>query len=247
MSSTDNSQPPLTESTTPPAPKERKENVLVSLLLNILIPSLILFKLSAESRLGPLLALIVALLFPFIYGATDLFQRRKINYISLLGLVSLLLTGVIGLFELDGYYLAVKEAAVPLVIGLAGVISIKTQRPLVRMLVYNEKVIKVDKVNLALNAQGKKACFDRLLTHSTLMISASFFLSAVLNYVLARVIVVSAAGTEQFNAELGRMMMLSYPVIVIPSMIVMILTLWYLLAGIKRLTQLDLEEIFQIK
>jgi hypothetical protein len=38
---------------------------------------------------------------------------------------------------------------------------------------------------------------------------------------------------------------LSYPVIVVPSMIIMIAALWYLFNRIQRLTELDLEQILK--
>ena len=37
---------------------------------------------------------------------------------------------------------------------------------------------------------------------------------------------------------------LSYPVIVLPSMAVMFIAMWYLFRSIKRLTHMDLEDIF---
>lgn len=152
---------------------ERRESVLLSLALNILIPSMILFKLSAETRLGPVWALVLALLFPITYGIVDLVRRGKVNWISILGLVSLLLTGVIGLVELDARWLAIKEASVPLLIGLVGLISIRTHRPLVKLMVYNDKVIKIAKVNQALGEHNMTRAFDRLLTQATLMLSGS--------------------------------------------------------------------------
>ena len=76
------------------------------------------------------------------------------------------------------------------------------------------------------------------------LLAGSFFLSAVLNFVLARIIVRSPAGTVAFNEELGRMTALSYPVIALPSMAVMMIALWYLLKSIRSLTHMDLEEIF---
>ena len=71
----------------------------------------------------------------------------------------------------------------------------------------------------------------------------SFFLSAILNYALAKYIVVSPSGTEEFNSELGTMNLLSYPVITIPCVIVMIYAMFYLFKHIKRLTGLDFEEL----
>jgi L-amino acid N-acyltransferase YncA len=75
-------------------------------------------------------------------------------------------------------------------------------------------------------------------------LAASFLLSSILNFFLAVFILKSPPGTAEFNAELGKMTALSYPVIVIPSMVVLGLALWKLLSGIKALTGLQLEEIF---
>ena len=47
--------------------------------------------------------------------------------------------------EIDARWLAVKEAAVPLVIGLAVMISTRTKYPLVRTLLYNPSVLDVDR------------------------------------------------------------------------------------------------------
>ena len=76
---------------------------------------------------------------------------------------------------------------------------------------------------------------------SSYIVAGSFFLSSVLNYVLAKVILVSPPGTTEYTEELGRMTALSYPVIVIPSMIMLMGALWYLFAQIKKLTGEDLE------
>ncbi len=64
-----------------------------------------------------------------------------------------------------------------------------------------------------------------------------------MNYVLARWLVTSPAGSEAFNAELARMNLLSYPMIAIPSMLMMLGILYYLWRTIHDLTGLGLEEI----
>jgi hypothetical protein len=223
---------------------ERDENPWISLLVNIAIPALILMKLSGEDRLGPVYGLLVALAFPLTYGIVDLIRRRKVNFISALGVVSILLTGGIGLLQLDPKWIAVKEAAVPLVIGLAVIGSLKTPYPIVRSMLYNDKIIDVPAVDAHLERYGTKTQFERSLVTASWLLAASFFVSAVLNFVLARMIVKSPAGSVAFNEELGRMTALSYPVIVLPSMAVMFVAMWYLFRSIKRLTHMDLEDIF---
>jgi hypothetical protein len=73
---------------------------------------------------------------------------------------------------------------------------------------------------------------------------ASFAFSAVLNFALARWLLRSPTGTPEFNAELAKMNLLSWPVIALPSTAIMMFALWRLLSGITRLTGLPLEEIF---
>lgn len=231
-------QPPKTT-----RPKD-KENPFISLLFNIILPALILSKLSSETRLGPFWGFIVALSFPIVYGAYDFVKRNKTNFISILGFVSILLTGGLGLLQVDGFWFAVKEAAIPAVIGLAVIASQKTKKPLVKSLLFNEKVIDITKVHHALDAKGTEEQFERLLTFTTWILAASFFLSAFLNFALAQYLLKSPAGSEAFNIELGKMTALSYPVIVLPCMVVTGFAMWKLLSGIKALTGLTLEEVF---
>ncbi len=113
---------------------DHKPRPLVDLLFSIIIPSLILMKFSGENALGTGTALIVALAFPLGWGLYELLKYRKFNFIALLGLISVLLTGGIGLLQLDPQWMAVKEAAIPGLIGIAVLISTRTRYPLIRTL-----------------------------------------------------------------------------------------------------------------
>ncbi|MFT5675848.1 MAG: hypothetical protein ACI808_001780, partial [Paraglaciecola sp.] len=62
-----------------------------------------------------------------------------------------------------------------------------------------------------------------------------------LNYILAKVILVSPPGTTAYTEELGKMTAWSYPVIVIPSMLLLIAALWYSTSQISKLTGENLE------
>ncbi len=91
----------------------KKSNPLFEVLFNVIIPSFILMKFSGEEHLGTAMALVVALAFPLVYGGMDLIRNKKFNFISALGFISVLLTGGIGLLELDTRWLALKEALIP--------------------------------------------------------------------------------------------------------------------------------------
>ena len=229
----------------PPAPHDAKQRPrpLVDLLISIVIPSLVLMKLSGEDRLGADGALLLALAFPLGWGLFELVRHRKFNWIALLGLVSVLLTGGIGLLQLDPEWLAIKEAAIPGIIGLAVLASTRTRFPLIRTLLYNPNVLNVDKVHDQLVHRGQVEHFESRLLRATYLLSGTFFFSSFMNYFLAKWIVQSPAGSEAFNAELGRMTLLSYPMIAIPSMLMMMAIFYYLWRTIHGLTGLRLEDI----
>lgn len=187
--------------------------------------------------------LIIALLFPLGYGAYDKLTRDKWNFFSALGLVGVLLTGGIGLLELPPGWIAIKEAAIPLLIALALLGSIWVGKPLIRVFLYRPEIFQVAKIDSRIEAGGMRQRFETIMHRATAIIAGSFLLSALLNYILARVIVRSPSHTEEFTRELGRMMGWSYPVIVIPSMIVTGFALWYCIRGIRETTGLTLEEI----
>jgi hypothetical protein len=221
----------------------KKENLLLNLVCTIAVPSLILSKLSAPERLGPELGLVVALLFPLGYGAWDFAQRRKFNFVAGIGFASTLLTGGFALAKADGIWFAIKEASVPAVIGLMVLLSTKSKRPLIREFIFNDQVIDIARVDAALEAHGARQSFEKLLAVAGRRVTASFFLSAILNFLLARWFLTAPAGSREFNQQLGNMNVWSWAVIVIPSTGMMMWALWGLLAGVKSLTGLSLEEI----
>lgn len=221
----------------------KRESLLLNLLLNIVIPTVILTKLSGENMLGTQWAIVVALAFPIVYGLNDFRRTGKINLFSGLGVLSIFLTGGISLLELDPQYIVIKEAGVPAIFGIATLISLKTRYPLVKTFLYNDKILQIDKVAAALETTGNGTAFDKALKNASYLVAMSFFLSSFLNYALAKYLLVSPPGTEEFNAELGKMTALSFPVIAVPATLVMMGALFYLFSRIKSLTHLDLDDI----
>jgi hypothetical protein len=226
---------------------EKQESLLLNLLFNIILPTLILTKLSNDEYLGIKLAIIVALAFPLIYGLHDFITRGKLNFFSALGVVSVTLTGGISLLEMDAIYIAIKEASIPGVLGIATLLSLKTSQPLIHTLILNDKVFEVDRINQALKENGCLTEFDQLLVNASWILAGSFFLSSLLNYLLAVIILTAEPGTVSFNEQLGKMTALSFPVIALPAMAVMMGNIIYLFRGIKKLTGLDLESILKQK
>jgi len=227
----------------PQEQEDEKENPFFSLALNIIIPSIILMKASTPERLGPVWGLVIALIFPISYGIVDLVRKKKVHWMSLLGLISILLTGGIGLMELDPKWIALKEAAIPLLIGAVLLVSLYTHDPLIKKMFFRREILNLERIDAALNHNGTRKELNPLFARTTVFLSMAFLLSAVLNFSLAKWIVKSPAGTVAFNEELGRMTALSFPAIALPCLVVVILCFVYFMRGLGKLTGLGFQEL----
>ena len=240
------------------AKTEPRENLFLNLIFNFGLPIIILRKANdwigdlliqwldvpAESKLVPSILLGLALLFPFFYGAYDLLKRKKWNIFSILGIISVLLTGGIGLIPGGTVNMfAIKEAAIPAIIGFVTLFSLRSKKPLVELLLYNPQVFDVEKIENELKMRDTKIEFKKLLFKCTWLLAATFLLSAILNYYLSKSIVVTEpfVDANAFNDEIGEMMTWSYLVIIAPCMLVSGYALWTLIKGIKALTGLNME------
>lgn len=228
-----------------PASKPKPENLLLNLACNVALPTAIMSWGSGDRALGPKWGLLVALLFPFGYGIHDFFRRRRFNFISAIGFVSVLITGGFGLMKLDGFWFAVKDGALPALIGLAVLASMKSKEPLVHELLYNPQVVDVERVAAALEARGTQAGFDRLMRSSSYWIAGAMLISAGLNYGFARAIIKSPPGTEAFNGELAKMHWVSLLGLSVPTMGMMMYALWRLFKGLAQLTGLTIDELLR--
>lgn len=217
----------------------------IELMVTLVIPTFILIQWSEPDRLGAMQALLLALAFPLAWGLRDFLYQRRINALAAMGLVSLLLTGGIGLLELDAGWLAVKEAAVPALIGLVVALSAYSRRPLVGLLLFNPTLLRVELIHEHLALRGNESAFTARLRTATWMIAGAFLFSAIMNYLLASWIVTSPAGTAAFNQELGRLSLLSYPMIALPSTLMMAAVLYYLVRTIRTLAGLDLAQVLR--
>lgn len=234
---------PKTENITEKKEIAKKDNVFINLGFNIIIPVIILSKFSTEEYLGPVNGLIIALAFPIGYGLKDLIKSKKWNFFSIIGLINILLTGGFSLLELDRFWFAVKEASVPALFAAATLISLKTRYPVINMILLNPALLNMEEIHTAIDQHDKRKEFNKIVFISTLLLSGSFVVSSVLNFILAIVILQSPAGTPEFNQELGKMTALSFPVIMVPSLIVLFTTLFYLITGIRRITGMEMNEI----
>lgn len=224
-------------------PDVKRERPLTSLLVNIVIPVCVLTFLSKEERLGPVWALVVAVAFPLVHGLKTLVRERKADVLAIVGLVSVLLTGVIGILSLPKEWIAVKEAAIPALVGLVLVGSLKTPFPLIKKLMLTEAVFDVDRLWSALRERNTVAQFEKRLVGLTWGFASAMFLSSGLNYVLAKMVLQSEEGSAAYAEELGKMTGLSNIVVLIPVMGIMIFVFNSLFKTLAELTGLELNDV----
>ena len=222
--------------------KQKKSGFLSNMIFNIVVPAVILSRFSSEDTLGPVWGVVVALAFPLLFGLWELVKLGKVNFYSILGIISVLLTGGISLLQLDPSYIAIKEAMIPAIIGIVVLISQYTPFPLVKKLLINPELLDTDKLYQALAEQNNRELFEQRVARAGYIVAAAFFVSATLNYVLAKAIVVGQPGTTAYAEELGRMTWLSYPVIVLPVMVMLMGAIIYMFSQIGKLTSQSLED-----
>lgn len=226
-----------------PSPVPKRENLFLNIIFNVALPTMILSWASGDQWLGPTWGLVVALLFPTTYGIMDFVKRRKYNFISIIGFSSVLITGGFALMQLNAFWFAVKEAAIPAIIGLSVLASLRTKMPLVKEFLYNPQIMDIARIETQLEARNTHQQLATLLRGASRLLALSFFISAVLNYFLARYLLVSPPGSEAFNGDLAKMQLWSWPVIVVPSMAMMMFALWRFIKGLQIATGLKLEEL----
>ena len=223
--------------------QQKKDNPLYNIAFNIFLPTIILMKMSGEDRLGPTYALIVALAFPIGYGIYEFYKEQKVNTMSIIGLVSVMLTGGFVLLKLPAEYVVIKETGVPLLIGSIVLISNFTKKPLVKTMLLNDNLFEIDKLHNALDSRVNREAFYKKVNQVSYLLVLTFVFSAFLNYQLAKYFLVSEPGSVQYNEEIGQMNGWSFPVIALPSMIMMGGILWILFNRMKKLSGLSIEEL----
>lgn len=215
----------------------------ISVLVNIAIPVVILLTLSAPDRLGALPALLLAIGIPAVYGIIELRRSREINPASIIGVTSVVLTGVIGVFELSTRLLAIKEAAIPIAFAVILVVSNRTKFPVVTMLA--DMVQRRDRVRAAVENQGRQEAYAAHIRRSGVVWAMIMTLSGVLKYILASLVVTSPAGTEAFNHELARYELVQLPTTFTLSGVLILSLIWYIANGTARITGMETADVLR--
>ena len=250
--------------------KNHQEHPLANVLVNVLIPVLALSYLSKDLEfqraigkavqpwhIGPVKALMVALAFPIAYGIRHFIKTRKANFFSALGLFSVLLTGglTIFLWNEDGtikpngdVLFGLKEASIPLILGIAVIGSHFTSTPLIRTFLYSDTMFDIARIEKEIDAHNARPDYVKIIFQATLLFAASFFISALLNFGLAVHFLgdldPSAPNARVlYNGQVAKLTGWGFAVIGLPMLIFLFITLRRMITQLSRLTGLKEEEI----
>lgn len=216
---------------------------IIEIVVNVVAPTIVLLFLSGEATLGTRGGLATALAFPILHSVRSVVIAGRVSPLAILAFISILLTGGIGLLEIEVRWFAWKEAAFPLFFGLASVLSTRTRWPVIPVIL--ERVLDLDKVHQELDGRGERAAFEADLIRGTWQIGAIFLLTAVASFLLARFMVHSPTGTEAFNTELGSYTATSFPAIGIPSTAAMVWVLRGVLIRIEERTGHEIDDLLK--
>ncbi len=231
--------------------KNKQENVFLSLLFNLILPVVILQK---GSKLGfdgaSTLSLLVALAFPLFYGLNDYRKNKNKNIVSILGVVNILITGIFAIAQLKGGWFAIKEAAIPFFLGIAVIISIKMKKPFMKILLFQSGAFDQELLETKITENNNEVAFLKQINFSTYLLSLSFFLSSLLNYILAlRVFtlidkkLLPEQQKEVLNHQIADMNWMGMLVISVPLLFFLGFILWDFFRNIKKLSGLTLEDL----
>lgn len=241
-----------------------REHPLANILVNVVLPILALSYLGKDGtrfwHLGPVIGMVIAICLPLSYGIRDLIRSRKLNPFSVLGLVSVLLTGGITLmvWNDDGtihpkaaLLFAIKEATIPMILGLSFLVSCKMRTPLVKVFLLNPEIFDMARIEKVVERDGKTGEYNRIIWRATLGMAGSFALATALNFFVSlhfigKVDVVAANARELYNDAVAALTGWSFVIIGVPAFIMMIGTLIYVVKALEKTTQLDRDDFLMV-
>lgn len=230
--------------------QNKKENPFLNILINIFLPVAILNQ--AEKIDHPdsaVYALLLALALPIGYGLWDYVKNHRKNYVALLGVINVAFTGGFAFLRLSGLSFALKEAFFPLILGLGVLASQYFNKPFFVTAMKNSGAFRWALIEQKAQENRSLPQFHILLRNSNLLFASSFFISSLLNFVLALSVFKPLAGTlseiekqQVLNQQIAEMTWKGWAIIALPLMVFMALIFWYFIHGVKKITGLQFED-----
>ena len=236
---------------------------LLNILLSVLAPVMVLDHCSVSGpefwQLGTTAAMCVALALPLGFGVWTFVQSRKVEPLTLFGLLGTILTGVVTIYANTGggeairpdtpWWYAAKEAAIPLLLCGAVMVTARRQDSLLRVLLYSDSLFDIPTIEKQVAENKQQTAYDALLWRSSLFLGLSLVVSAVGNFILSLCFLLpvldhpAAQQALEYNYAVGRMTWWGYLVIGVPLLVTLVAVIRHLISRLETLTGLDRDRL----
>ena len=244
-----------------------KENPLLSVCFNIFIPVMVLkngedwiLKILVYFGRGDLtlqksniidlssISFIIAITFPIAYFIYDLLKKKNINIISIFGFINVLLTGGIGIFGakygLSKNWFIFKEGFLPLFIGSLLLLMRRFKKVSFNKILLNDILFDNEKIGASIKEEVQSD-FESIVRNAGNHFIFGLFISSIIQFFLASIIVVSDPGESSFNDQVATMTWVSYLAVLIPTILIVGKGYWELIVGMERITGLKKEDFLK--
>lgn len=236
---------------------------LLNVLLSVLAPVMVLDHCSMPGpelwQLGTTPAMCLALALPLGFGLWTFVQSRRVEPLTLFGLLGTILTGVVTIYANTGggdairpdtpWWYAAKEAAIPLLLCGAVMVTARRQDSLLRVLLYSDSLFDIRAIEKQVDKNNQQTAYDTLLWRSSLFLGLSLVVSAVGNFILSLCFLLpvldqpAAQQALEYNYAVGRMTWWGYLVIGVPLLLTLIGVIRHLISRLETLTGLDRDRL----
>ena len=134
--------------------------------------------------------------------------------------------------KLDKFWMVFKETAIPAVIGIVVLISSKTKWSLTKLLL--NQVLDLKRVRDNFVEKGLEQKFEKIFNLSNIFLGITFFISALLNCLLAQAVIEGEPGSQKFAESLAKMLQYSFPLIALPMCLILGIIFYFVFKSIQK-------------
>ena len=231
---------------------------LVNVLLSVLAPVLVLDHCSTDGpafyELGTVWAMVIALALPIACGVYTFIDSRKVDPITLFGLLGTILTGVVTVYANTGnggairpdtpWWYAAKEALIALLLCGAVLVTAKRRDSMLRLFVYSDAIFDIPRIEKAVEKRREQARYAATLRRASLMMAATLLLSAAANFMLALHFLLPVLDKDPaqqalaYNYAVSNMTWWGYLVIGVPLLLTLFGVIKFLIRRLESITAL---------
>lgn len=237
---------------------------LLNVFLSVLAPVLVLDNCSATGgswwHIGTTWAMVVALSLPIGCGLYAFATEKKVELLTIFGLLGTILTGVVTIYANTGggeairpdtpWWYAAKEALIALLLAGAMLVNKHQEGSMLRAFVYSDAIFDIKTIEKNIANSNSTPQYNKVLDTAAYMTASSLLFSAAANFALALFFLLPvpeaapAQQTELYNYAVSKMTWMGLLIIGLPLLVTLMLVMRYLCKRIAALTGLENDKLF---